>query len=149
MNRLLGAGLLAVSLVMAVAVGAADAKKVKWPRQVTMEFTRNLTGIDRFSGVVSSPNPACARGAIVKLHYRPANEGGGGGDVPPTTVATARADAHGNWTIDYEVTDTGSDFSTFAAHVDRNRLKTKKGKPQRVCKAAGSPTQTILNPQFL
>ena len=148
-KRLLGTGLLAVSLMMAMGVGSAVGKKVRSPREVSMEFTRNLTGTDQFSGVVSSPNPACVRGAVVKLYYRPASEGGGGGQTP-TTVATARADASGNWTISYEVTDSpSSDFSTFAAHVDRNHLKSKPGKPQRVCTSGASPTKTILNPQFL
>jgi hypothetical protein len=141
----IGLGLL---LVAAVGVGPAGAHKQKSLKQVTMEFQRNLSGTDRFSGVVSSGNPRCIKGALVQLAYRPAFEGGGGSEEA-TIVATTRTDGTGNWAIDYEVSGGTGEFSTFAARSPKARLKPKNSRHKHICKAGASETRTILNPQFL
>jgi len=138
---------LAMLLVAAIGIGTAGAHKQKSLKQVTMEFQRNLSGTDRFSGVVSSGNPKCTKGALVQLAYRPAFEGGGGSEQ--AIVATTRTDATGNWAIDYEVSGGTGEFSTFAARSPKARLKPKNSRHKHICKAGASETRTILNPQFL
>jgi hypothetical protein len=140
--------LLVPALTFAIGLGTAGAHKKRTPKDVTMDFQRNLTGTDRFSGVVTSPRPLCAKGALIQLAYRPAFEGGGGSE-PAQIVATTRADANGNWAIDYEVTGLSGDFSTYAARSPKQRLKPRNNRHKHVCKAGASPTRTVLNPQYL
>jgi hypothetical protein len=143
--RIMGVALLAIALSAAVGTGAADAKKKKVHGNVTITYERNTVGSDRFFGLVSSPNPRCARGAVVNLGYKPAFEGGGGSDIPRITVASTRADAQGNWQILYEVTPNGvSDFQSYSASSPIRHLKTHRRNVTLVCKFMTSEVLTLF-----
>jgi hypothetical protein len=145
-NRVFAALFLLVGLTAATAAGATGTKliKKKFHGAVTINYQRNLTGTDRFYGTVTSPKHRCASGALVNLGYRPASEGGGGTNVPRTTVASTHADANGNWEIDYEVSpNPSSTFASFSASSPKRRLKSAKPNVRLVCKFATSEVQTI------
>jgi hypothetical protein len=147
--RILGIAALALALGALAGPGSAGAqiKKKKFHGSVTIAYEKNAApgGTDRFYGVVSSPKARCARGAVVNLGYKPAFEGGGGSDIPRTTVGSARADASGNWEILYEVTPTPTaDFASFSASSPKRVLKTKNPDVRLVCKFATSPVITLF-----
>jgi len=146
--RVLGIATLALALVALIGPGVAGAKlkKKKVHGQVTIAYEKNASGgDDRFSGVVSSPNPRCANGARVDLGFRPAFEGGGGTDTPRTVVASTNADAQGNWQIFYKVTPSPAyDFASYSASSPKRTLKTKKKNVLLVCKFATSEVLTLF-----
>lgn len=143
---LLAALLLMLGLMAVTASGASGTKlvKKKFHGEVTINYQRNLTGPDRFFGTVTSRKRRCVDAALVNLGYRPASEGGGGTDLPRTTVASTHADASGNWVIDYEVPPNPSyQFASFSASSPKRVLRTKKPNVRIVCKFATSEVQTI------
>jgi hypothetical protein len=143
-------GLTALVLALAVFGGAGSAgakvKKKKVHGSVTIAHEKNAAaGEDRFFGVVSSPNPRCARNALVNLGFKPAFEGGGGDDTPRTVVAGTRSDAHGNWQIFYKVTPNPAyDFQSYSASSPKRTLKTKRPGLKLVCKFANSEVITLF-----
>ena len=144
--RILGIAALVLALVAITGPGLAGAKKKKVHGNLTIAYEKNAaSGQDRFYGVVSSPNPRCARRAVVNLGFKPAFEGGGGSDIPRTTVASARADAQGNWEIFYKVTPSPAyDFQSFSADSPKRVLKTKRPGVKLVCKFAASEVITLF-----
>ena len=139
LRNLAAVALLTSALVVVLAPGIVQAKKQKFHGAVTMNFEKNASGPDRFSGVVSSPNPRCVRGAVVTLTFRPAYA-----SADATQVASGRTDAQGNWEILYDVLPNPAyDFATFAAHSPTRTLKSKHAGVQAVCKFQASDTQTI------
>jgi hypothetical protein len=145
-NRVLAAILLVLGLTAAVATGATGTKLIikKFHGAVTINYQRNLTGTDRFYGTVTSPKHRCVSGALVDLGFRPAVEGGGGSNVPRTTVASTRADSNGNWEIFYEVSPSPNyNFASYSASSPKRRLKSGKENVRLVCKFAKSVVQTI------
>jgi hypothetical protein len=144
--RILGIAALALALVAIAGPGLAVAKKKKVHGNLTIAYEKNAaSGQDRFYGVVSSPNPRCARRAVVNLGFKPAFEGGGGSDIPRTTVASTRADAQGNWEIFYKVTPSPAyDFQSFSADSPKRVLKTKRPGVKLVCKFAASEVITLF-----
>jgi hypothetical protein len=145
MIRILGVAALICALGVVVAATPAGAKKKKVRGNLTMTYERNAAGPDRFFGTVNSPNARCRRGALVNLGYKPAFEGGGGSDIPRTTVASTNSDTAGNWQIQYEVTPNGmSDFQSYSASSPVRTLKTKKKGVKLVCKFAASEVLTLF-----
>jgi hypothetical protein len=145
MIRILGFAVLTCALGALVTAGPAVAKKKKVHGNITIAYERNATGTDRFFGTVSSPNPRCVNGALVNLGYKPAFEGGGGSDIPRTTVASSNADAAGSWQIFYEVTPNGvSDFQSYSASSPVRTRKTKRRDVKLVCKFATSEVLTLF-----
>jgi hypothetical protein len=147
--RMLGIGALVFALGAVVVAGTASAKikKKKFHGSVTIAYEKNAApgGTDRFYGVVSSPKARCARGALVNLGYKPAFEGGGGSDIPRTTVGSANADASGNWEVFHEVTPTPTaDFASFSASAPKRVLKTKNPDVRLVCKFTTSQVITLF-----
>jgi len=144
-TRVLGISALILPLGALVAAAPAAAKKKKVHGTLTITYEFNPTGTDRFFGAVSSPNPRCNRGTTVNLGFKPAFEGGGGGDDPRTTVASTKSDTAGNWQIFYEVQPNGvSDFSSYAALAPTRTLKTKHKGVKLVCKYASSEPVTLF-----
>jgi hypothetical protein len=147
-TRILGAALLtlALSATIGTALAGAKIKKKKVHGSVTIAYEKNASaGTDRFFGLVSSPNPRCARGAVVTLGYKPAFEGGGGSDIPRTPVGTTQADAQGNWQILYDVKPNGtSDFQSYSASSPVRQLKTHRRDVRLVCKFAASEVLTLF-----
>jgi hypothetical protein len=145
MIRILGVAALICALGVVVAATPAGAKKKKVRGNITMTYEYNAAGPDRFFGTVNSPNARCRRGALVNLGYKPAFEGGGGSDIPRTTVASTNSDTAGNWQIQYEVTPNGmSDFQSYSASSPVRTLKTKKKGVKLVCKFAASEVLTLF-----
>lgn len=145
MTRTFGIAALVLALAALVGAGPAAAKKKKVHGTVTMTYERNASGPDRFFGTVNSSNSRCVRGAVVKLGFRPAFEGGGGSDYPRTTLASTKADTTGNWEILYDVTPNGiSDFSSYSASAPTRTLKTNKKGLKLVCKFATSDVITLF-----
>jgi hypothetical protein len=146
--RILGAALLtlALSATIGTALAGAKIKKKKVHGSVSITYEKNAAGgTDLFFGLVSSPNPRCARGAVVALGYKPAFEGGGGSDIPRTTVGTTQADAQGNWQILYDVKPNGtSDFQSNSASSPVRQLKTQRRNVRLVCKFATSEVLTLF-----
>jgi hypothetical protein len=146
--RVLGIAALALALTAIAGPGLAGAKitKKKVHGSVTIAHEKNAaSGEDRFYGVVNSPNPRCERGAVVNLGFKPAFEGGGGSDIPRTTVASTRANAQGNWEIFYKVTPSPAyDFQSFSADSPKRVLKTKRPGVELVCKFAASEVITLF-----
>jgi hypothetical protein len=118
---------LVLALVLALmGVAAPDAFGVKKKKRVkvnvSMVYEQNLTGTDRFYGVVSSRNPRCVRGASVTLESRPLPlEGGSGNEPPPTPVASGRADRAGNWQILFEVP--ANSYKLYSPDVPKRKFK--------------------------
>lgn len=146
--RVLGITALALALAALAGPGLASAKtkKKKVHGNVTISYEKNASsGEDRFYGVVNSPNPRCRSGARVHLGFRPAFEGGGGGDFPRTTVASTQADTQGNWQILYKVTPNPAyDFQSYSASSPKRKLKTKRKGLLLVCKFATSDVITLF-----
>jgi hypothetical protein len=143
--RTIGIAVLVLALGALVGAGSAAAKKKKVHGTITITYERNPTGPDRFLGTVNASNPRCVRGAVVNLGFRPAFEGGGGSDIPRTTVATTKADAAGNWQVGYEVTPNPAyDFQSYSGDSPKRTLKTKKRGVQLVCKFAASQVLTLF-----
>jgi hypothetical protein len=145
--RILGVALLTVGLTTAVGTAAAGAfTKKKVHGDVTIAYEKNATaGTDRFFGVVRSPNPRCVRAAEVNLGFKPAFEGGGGSDIPRTTVASTHSDAAGNWEILYRVTPNPAyDFQSYSASSPVRTLKTHRKNVRLVCKFMTSEVLTLF-----
>jgi hypothetical protein len=144
--RVFGVAALVLALFAIAGPGAAGAKKKKVHGSLTIAHEKNaVSGDDRFYGVVSSPNPRCARGALVNLGFRPAFEGGGGSDIPRVTVASDRADGQGNWEILFKVTPNPAyDFQSYSADSPKRVLKTNKPGVKLVCKFAASRVITLF-----
>jgi hypothetical protein len=144
--RILGIAALVLALAAIAGPGTAGAKKKKVHGSLTIAHEKNAaSGEDRFYGVVNSPNPRCKRGAVVNLGFKPAFEGGGGSDIPRTTVASTRANAQGSWEIFYKVTPSPAyDFQSFSADSPKRVLKTKRPGVKLVCKFAASEVITLF-----
>jgi hypothetical protein len=144
--RALGAVALALALSALLMPGTAGATKKKVHGSLTIAYEKNAaSGEDRFFGVVNSPNPRCERGAVVNLGFKPAFEGGGGSDIPRTTVASTRADAQGNWQTFYKLTPSPAyDFQSFSADSPKRVLKTNRPGVKLVCKFAASEVITLF-----
>jgi hypothetical protein len=144
--RILGIAALVLALVAIAGPGTAVAKKKKVHGSLTIAYEKNaITGTDRFYGEVNSPNPRCVRRAVVNLGFKPAFEGGGGSDIPRTTVASTRANAQGSWEIFYKVTPSPAyDFQSFSADSPKRVLKTKRPGVRLVCKFAASEVITLF-----
>jgi hypothetical protein len=144
--RALGAVALALALSALLMPGTAGATKKKVHGSLTIAYEKNAAnGEDRFFGVVNSPNPRCERGAVVNLGFKPAFEGGGGSDIPRTTVASTRADAQGNWQTFYKLTPSPAyDFQSFSADSPKRVLKTNRPGVKLVCKFAASEVITLF-----
>jgi hypothetical protein len=140
-------GIFALALALGALVGAAPAaaKKKKVHGTITITYERNPSGPDRFFGTLSAPNPRCIRGAVVNLGFKPAFEGGGGGDTPRTTVATTSSDSTGSWQVGYEVTPNPAyDFQSYSASSPARTRKTKHKHVKLVCKFAASEVLTLF-----
>jgi|SRR3954447_7943477 hypothetical protein len=145
LTRIMGIAVLTCALGALVGAGPAVAKKKKVHGNLTITYEHNATGTDRFFGTVSASNPRCVRGAVVNLGYKPAFEGGGGGDDPRVTVARTTSDTTGNWQINYEVAPNGtSDFQSYSASSPVRTLKTKHKGVKLVCKLAASEVLTLF-----
>jgi len=143
--RVLGIAALVIALGALFTAAPAAAKKKKVHGRVTMTYEPNPTGPDRFFGTVSSRNPRCLRGAVVKLGFKPAFEGAGGTDIPRTTVASTRSDAAGAWQLLYEVAPRpGYVFQSYSAASPVRTLKTKRKDVKLVCKFSTSPVLTLF-----
>ncbi len=144
--RVLGIAALVLALSAIAGPALAAAKKKKVHGSVTIAYEKNTSaGTDRFFGVVNSPNPRCARRAVVNLGFKPAFEGGGGSDIPRTTVASTRANAQGSWEIFYKVTPSPAyDFQSYSADSPKRVLKTKRPGVKLVCKFAASEVITLF-----
>jgi hypothetical protein len=147
MKRVLAAMLLVLALSVVAWAGPAGAKliKKKFHGAVTMQYEKNPTGTDRFFGTVTSPKHRCVNGALVDLGFRPAFEGGGGGNTARSVVASTHADANGNWEIFYEVSPNPAyPFASFSASSRKRTLKTHKRGVVIVCKFQTSPVTTVV-----
>jgi hypothetical protein len=143
--RVLAVALLAGLLGAIVGTGTASAKKKKVRGNLTITYEHNPGGADRFFGTLDSPNSRCIRGAVVNLGFKPAFEGGGGSDIPRTTVASTRSDAAGSWQILYDVTpQPGYDFQSYSAASPARTLKTKRKDVKLVCKFRTSEVITLF-----
>ncbi len=144
--RVLGIAALVLALSAIAGPALAGAKKKKVHGSLTIAYEKNaVSGNDRFYGAVSSPNPRCARRAVVNLGFKPAFEGGGGSDIPRTTVASTRANAQGSWEIFYKVTPNPAyDFQSYSADSPKRVLKTKRPGVKLVCKFAASEVITLF-----
>jgi hypothetical protein len=141
----LGIASLVIALGALVAAGPATAKKKKVHGTVTITYERNASGPDRFFGTLNASNARCVRGAVVKLGFRPAFEGGGGSEFPRTTVGTTSSDPAGSWQVAYEVTPNPAyDFQSYSADSPKRTLKTKKKGVKLVCKFAASEVLTLF-----
>jgi hypothetical protein len=144
-TRAFGIAVLVLVLGALVGAGPAAAKKKKVRGTITISYERNPAGPDRFVGTLNASNPRCLRGAVVNLGFRPAFEGGGGSDIPRTTVATTKADTAGSWQVSYEVTPNPAyDFQSYSAESPKRTLKTKNKRLKLVCKFTASQVLTLF-----
>ena len=143
--RVLGIAVLVLALGAIAGPAVAGAKKKKVHGTITITYEPNPSGPDRFFGTLSASNPRCIRGAVVNLGFKPAFEGGGGSDLPRTTVAATRSDATGNWQVGYEVTPNPAyDFQSYSASSPKRIRKTKRKNVKLVCKFATSEVLTLF-----
>jgi hypothetical protein len=143
--RTFGIAVLVLTLGALVSAGPAAAKKKKVHGAVTITYERNASGPDRFFGTLTASSPRCVRGAVVNLGFRPAFEGGGGSDIPRTTVTSTKSDSAGNWQVAYEVAPNPAyDFQSYSADSPKRTLKTKHKGVKLVCKFAASEVLTLF-----